>query len=92
MPDGMQPLDGVKVIECSTWGFGPLAGLMMGDLGANVIKIESPTKPDGARTLVWGGGMDQRMPDGRGATYETLNRNKRSLALDLKSKEGVEIV
>ena len=92
MPDGMQPLDGVKVIECSTWGFGPLAGLMMGDLGADVIKIESPTNPDGARTLVWGGGMDQRMPDGRGATYETMNRNKRSLALDLKSKEGVEIV
>ena len=92
MSEGMQPLDGIRVIECSTWGFGPLAGLMLGDLGADVIKIESPTRPDGARTLVWGGGMDQRMPDGRGVTYETMNRNKRSLALDLKSPEGVEIV
>ncbi|MCY3887886.1 MAG: CoA transferase [Chloroflexi bacterium] len=92
MSEGMQPLGGIRVIECSTWGFGPLAGLMLGDLGADVIKIESPTRPDGARTLVWGGGMDQRMPDGRGVTYETMNRNKRSLALDLKSPEGVRII
>ncbi len=90
--NGMLPLDGIKVVECSTWGFGPLAGVMLGDLGADVIKIESPTRPDGARTLVYGGGMDTRMPDGEGATYLTMNRNKRSLALDLKTEAGVEIV
>ena len=35
------PLTGIKMIECSTWGFGPIGGMMLGDLGADIIKIES---------------------------------------------------
>lgn len=92
MSEGTPPLVGIKVVECTTWVFGPLAGVMLGDLGADVIKIEGPTRPDGSRTLVYGGGMDQRMPDGRGGSYETMNRSKRSLALDLRTPRGVEIL
>lgn len=92
MAEAIQPLTGIMVVECSTQAFGPLAGVMLGDLGANVIKIEGPTHPDTSRTLVFGGGMDQRMPDGQGASFEIMNRNKRSLALDLKNSRGVEVL
>ena len=45
------PLTGLKVIECSTFAFGPLAGVMLGDMGADVIKVESPRLPDAAARL-----------------------------------------
>ena len=85
------PLDGIKVIEATNWAFGPIAGLMLGDLGADVIKIESPTQPDAARHILLAAGVDSRMPDGRSAAFQSFNRNKRSLALNLKSEEGREI-
>ncbi len=85
------PLDGIKVLECSTWGFGPIGGMMLGDLGADVIKIESPTRPDAARFVESVAGIPNRMPDGRSALFEAVNRNKRSLALDLKSERGQAI-
>ena len=82
------PLDGISVLECSTWGFGPIGGMMLGDLGADVIKIESPTRPDAARFVESVAGIPNMMPDGRSALFEAVNRNKRSLALDLKSEQG----
>ena len=45
------PLDGIKVIDLSTIVSGPLAGSLMGDQGADVVKIESPTRPDNARFM-----------------------------------------
>lgn len=84
-------LDGIRVIECSTWGFGPIGGMMLGDLGADVIKIESPVRPDAARFVASVAGIPNLMPDGRSALFEAVNRNKRSLALDLKSEPGREI-
>ena len=85
------PLDGISVLECSTWGFGPIGGMMLGDLGADVIKIESPTRPDAARFVESVAGIPNMMPDGRSALFEAVNRNKRSLALDLKSEQGREL-
>lgn len=85
------PLTGIKMIECSTWGFGPIGGLLLGDLGADIIKIESPERPDAARHIMNVAGIDNLMPDGRSAAFESFNRNKRSLALDLKSERGREI-
>ncbi|MCY4618205.1 MAG: CoA transferase, partial [Chloroflexi bacterium] len=85
------PLDGIKVLECSTWGFGPIGGMMLGDLGADVIKIESPTRPDAARFVESVAGIPNMMPDGHSALFEAVNRNKRSLALDLKSERGQEL-
>ena len=85
------PLDGIKVLECSTWGFGPIGGMMLGDLGADVIKIESPTRPDAARFVESVAGIPNMMPDGHSALFEAVNRNKRSLSLDLKSERGREL-
>ncbi len=85
------PLDGIKVLECSTWGFGPIGGMMLGDLGADVIKIESPTRPDAARFVESVAGIPNLMPDGGSALFEAVNRNKRSLALDLKSERGRDL-
>ena len=84
-------LTGIRVIECSTWGFGPIGGMMLGDLGADVIKIESPTRPDAARFVQSVAGIPNMLPDGRSALFEAVNRNKRSLALDLKTERGQQI-
>jgi crotonobetainyl-CoA:carnitine CoA-transferase CaiB-like acyl-CoA transferase len=76
----MAPLEGVKVLELGHIVAGPSAGLILADLGAEVIKIEQPGQGDAARN----------MPN-FGSTFYFLNRNKRSLALDLKSAKGIEI-
>ena len=60
MPEG--PLSGITVVECSIWMLGPLAGVMLGDLGADVIKIENPHSPDGSRNLVSGRRLGPRTP------------------------------
>ena len=90
MADG--PLSGMKVVECSTWAFGPLAGVMLGDLGAQVIKVENPHLPDAARGLMIVAGADVEMPDGTSALFDVMNRNKRSLCLDLKQERGRELL
>ena len=75
------PLTGVRVIEFVHMVMGPTCGLVLGDLGAEVIKIE-PLEGDNTRRLV-----------GAGAGFwAAFNRNKKSLAIDLKSPEGIAIV
>ncbi|MCS6946472.1 MAG: CoA transferase, partial [Steroidobacteraceae bacterium] len=71
------PLQGVKIIEMTSVVLGPWACQMLGDLGAEVVKIEQP-RGDSNRTL----GAAQN--PGMGALYMTCNRNKRSIVLDLK--------
>ena len=74
------PLRGIKVIEFTHMVMGPTAGVILGDLGADVIKVE-PVKGDNTRRL-----------SGSGAGYFPMyNRNKRSLALDLKHPKGREL-
>jgi crotonobetainyl-CoA:carnitine CoA-transferase CaiB-like acyl-CoA transferase len=76
------PLAGIRVVEFVHMVMGPSCGLVLGDLGAEVIKIE-PT-PDGDNT---------RRLTGSGAGYwPTYNRNKKSLAVDMKAPEGMAIV
>jgi crotonobetainyl-CoA:carnitine CoA-transferase CaiB-like acyl-CoA transferase len=74
------PLQGIRVLELGHIVAGPSASLILADLGADVIKIEQPTSGDSSRN----------MPN-QGAVYYFLNRNKRSLALNLKTKEGHQI-
>jgi crotonobetainyl-CoA:carnitine CoA-transferase CaiB-like acyl-CoA transferase len=68
------PLDGIRVLELGHIIAGPSAGLILADLGADVIKVERPGDGDQTRG----------MPAGTGANFHFLNRNKRSIAIDLK--------
>ncbi len=82
----MLPLEGVRVIEVGQALAGPLAGAIMADMGADVIKVEKPDGGDDAR--LWGPPWG---PDGVTSLYfHSQNRNKRSITLDLKKAEDVE--
>ncbi|MGY2079739.1 CaiB/BaiF CoA transferase family protein [Modestobacter sp. SYSU DS0657] len=76
------PLDGVLVVDLTRALAGPHAGMMLGDLGARVIKVENPGSGDDSRG--WGPPFVET-PDGRESTYFfSANRNKESITLDLK--------
>ena len=80
------PLHGVKVVELGVWVAGPAAAGVLGDWGADVIKIE-PLSGDPARTFqrMFGGDMPNN------PVFELDNRNKRGIALDISTPEGREI-
>lgn len=87
------PLEGIRVLDWTHWQQGPVAAMMLGDLGADVIKIEQRVTGDPFRGLIVAdGGNDLNVGPGRGCYYECLNRNKRGIALDLKKEEGRKIV
>jgi len=73
------PLDGVRVVELSHMVMGPTCGMILGDLGADVIKVEPPKGDNTRRLLGAGAGF-----------FRTFNRNKRSIALDLADQTGRE--
>ena len=80
MENSAKPLSGLKVVEFTHMVMGPAAGLVLADLGADVVKVE-PVAGDKTRRL-----------KGSGAGYFAMyNRNKKSLAIDLKSEEGAAI-
>jgi crotonobetainyl-CoA:carnitine CoA-transferase CaiB-like acyl-CoA transferase len=81
-------LSGVRVIDATQMLAGPMAGTRLGDLGADVIKVESPASGEFNRTHGFG---DSRANDEM-TTFLAMNRNKRSLAIDLKSPEGLEVL
>jgi crotonobetainyl-CoA:carnitine CoA-transferase CaiB-like acyl-CoA transferase len=76
-----QTLPGLKVLDLSTNIAGPFAAMILGDMGADVIKIERPPQGDDTRALppTW---------EGEATVFRAVNRNKRSLLLDIKSPEG----
>lgn len=87
------PLEGIRVLDWTMWQFGPVAGAMLGDLGADVIKIEERVGGDPARGMVrLLDYLEVRLPAGRNWYFETNNRNKRSLTVDLKKQKGREII
>jgi crotonobetainyl-CoA:carnitine CoA-transferase CaiB-like acyl-CoA transferase len=75
-------LDGIRVVDATTSVAGPFATMILGDLGADVIKVERPDSGDDTRS--WG----PPFWDGLSASFLCLNRNKRSVVLDLKSADG----
>jgi crotonobetainyl-CoA:carnitine CoA-transferase CaiB-like acyl-CoA transferase len=81
------PLAGLRVVDCSTVLAGPYCTMLLGDLGAEVIKVEPP---DGDATRGWGPPWVGSTEVGRrtAAYYLAINRNKRSLRLDLKAADG----
>ena len=83
-----QPLDGIRVIDFTQVMMGPSATQMLADFGADVIKIENPRGGDLSRTAL--GGFDEAGMNN--PVFCSLNRNKRSLALDLRQDENKEII
>ena len=81
----LQILEGVKIVDLTSVVLGPYATQIMGDMGADVIKVEMP---DGGDVLRHGSPRKGAM----GSAFLSLNRNKRSLALDVKSAEGRAIL
>lgn len=85
------PLDGVRVLDLSRVLAGPFAAQMLGDLGAEVIKVERPGAGDDTRG--WGPPFLQKDGEtGDAAYYLSANRNKRSIAVDIASEEGRVLV
>ena len=85
MPNPLLALDGVRVLDLSRVIAGPWCGALLGDMGADVLKVEGVNDLDESRT--W-----PPHKDGESAAYLLFNRNKRGMTLDLKAPEGVEIV
>jgi formyl-CoA transferase len=81
----MQPLHGIRVLDLSRVLAGPYCTMVLGDLGADVIKVESP---EGDETRGWG----PPFLEGESAYYLCVNRNKRSLVVDFKTDEGRRII
>ena len=89
MNKNVKPLKNIKVLDLTHMLSGPYGSMILADLGCEVIKIEPPKKGEGTRRLL------ENDPDyshnGMGAYFYTLNRNKKSVALDLKNQLGIEI-
>jgi crotonobetainyl-CoA:carnitine CoA-transferase CaiB-like acyl-CoA transferase len=88
------PLAGILVVDCSTVLAGPYCTMLLADLGAEVIKVEPP---EGDGTRAWGPpwvGAGRLGPDDPGvaAYYLAINRNKRSIRLDLRTEAGAEVL
>ena len=81
----MQPLHGIRVLDLSRVLAGPYCTMVLGDLGADVIKVESP---EGDETRGWG----PPFTEGESAYYLCVNRNKRGIVVDFKTAEGRDIL
>ncbi|HJZ33592.1 MAG TPA: CoA transferase [Hyphomicrobiaceae bacterium] len=85
MSEPAAPLDGIRIIDLTSMLSGPWATMILADQGADVIKVEEPRQGD--HTRAYG-----NRRNGFSASFLNLNRNKRSLAIDLKTPQGVDIV
>jgi len=86
----LQILEGIRLIEVADWGFVPSAATVLGDWGADIIKIEHPVRGDPMRGLVTSG----LVPGAHGVNFfvEHLSRNKRSIGVDLNQPAGRDIL
>ena len=84
-PSPVGPLSGVRVLDLTQFLSGPFGTQILGDLGAEIIKVEAPT-----------GELSRTMPpyfvEGDSAYYLSINRNKKSVVIDLKTEQGVALV
>lgn len=81
-----QPLEGIRVLDLTRVMAGPYCTMMLGDMGADVVKVEQPGKGDDTR------GWGPPFIEGEAAYYLSVNRNKRSVTVNLKHERGKEIV
>ena len=83
----MRPLEGVRVLAVEHYGAGPFGSMHLADMGADVIKIENPAAGGDTARIVG----PHLLGEGDSEFFQTLNRNKRSLGLNLKAPEGREV-
>jgi crotonobetainyl-CoA:carnitine CoA-transferase CaiB-like acyl-CoA transferase len=88
----MQILEGIRIIDWTVMHAGPVGTMLLGDLGAEVIKIEDTVRGDIPRGTVRIVGVSVPVKEGRNVYFECMNRNKKGITLDLNQKEGQEIV
>lgn len=86
MSEQIQPLAGKRIIDLTEALAGPICGMLLGDMGADIIKVERPGRGDQAR------GYGPPFVEGESAYFMSLNRNKRSLTLNLVTDAGQEIM
>ncbi|MAG14685.1 MAG: carnitine dehydratase [Dehalococcoidales bacterium] len=86
-------LSGIRVLEWTVYQQGPITGVMLGDLGAEVIKIEQPRIGDPGRAVraIRGKSLPKLAGD-RNAFFETMNRNKKSITVDMAKQNGKEVI
>ena len=93
---GKKPLEGIRVIDSSYVFAGPYATGLLGDLGAEVIKVEGPMRPDFTRGGAFSGMLPENEmgadPWNRMSSYNLVNRGKKSVVLDLTRKEGRDVL
>src|SRR5205085_2897366 len=80
-----RPLDGITILDLTVMTAGPVGTMLLGDLGADVIKVEEPAQGDLAR------GLGTLFVEGESVQFLSQNRNKRSIRLDLKAAAGREV-
>jgi crotonobetainyl-CoA:carnitine CoA-transferase CaiB-like acyl-CoA transferase len=85
-------LSGIRAIEWATFGNGPIIGVILGDLGAEVIKLEDRVAGDPSRGISAFQGVGTKSPEGINLVFESSNRNKKSMRVDLKKEKGREII
>ncbi|KAJ1200033.1 hypothetical protein NDU88_003862 [Pleurodeles waltl] len=85
-PGSMRPLEGVKILDLTRVLAGPFATMILADLGAEVIKVEKPGSGDDTRT--WG----PPFVGTESAYFLSINRNKKSIAVNLKHPKGTKII
>jgi crotonobetainyl-CoA:carnitine CoA-transferase CaiB-like acyl-CoA transferase len=88
---GPLPFSGLRVLDMTAYWAGPLVGHVLSMLGADVVHLESPKRPDGARMV---GGIPQDVDQfwERGPIFAALNANKKSLAIDLGTEQGLDLL
>jgi formyl-CoA transferase len=84
MSDGHRPLEGLRVVDCASLFAGPVIGTLMGDFGADVVKVEHP-RGDGLRSMGW-------EKDGVSLWWALVARNKRCVTLNLSQPRGAELL
>ena len=82
----MKPLDGIKVLDLTRVLAGPFCTMILADMGAEVVKIERPAKGDDTRAF------GPPFQEGESAYFLSINRNKKSITLDLKTEKGIGVI
>ena len=87
-----QILEGIRILDWSQWAFGPVAAVLMGQMGADVIKLEKIQGGDRSRGIKRTFGGNVVLANNSTVHFECSNFNKRGIAIDYKTQEGREII